>query len=629
MAAGGGGAGGVTTLGVVVLVQLLMITQHAHLARGCGLSVEQSAVVGYADLMSFPGVWNGKASTVVAVDPDLGDFVLYPQMLTGAHFETTLAGQGSQGYDVTGREDEVFVAFDRDGKHKWTGRGYASTVPVLADGDVYLLFEPHVTKLRRDTGAVEWKAPLCSTYNHSVGAKAVNDIFPVVNELASGNGDAGELAVGLLMSGAGLSRGMCGVNVQGKGGTVTATNRGTAEEHTPFVFFLSKQSGAVIRYEEFPPIRPDLLSLFVLESDGTATAVGISTGDPSKAETDIVRFTKPLETAATTGEGSMGSRRVQFTYTVVADHPHNYEWSKAFADDENDHFLFATDPVGRVTMNGEVADHTGLVFGGVNRNGTLAWRRAVEYAGVATASVIAYADVDLVVVGGIWDGVGSLVFDGSVALGPVQRPVQGMLGFLAVYHVPSGTFLSVVEVAPEVVYPGHNVAFWGGPLFSKTAATEGNGNGKGNGKGSAKQFRVISSPTFWDSAPTRRIDSRNTVTVAQPEKDAVVLVRWVYDPCPVPHLRRSRYGHGKGSFGAFLAVLFISFLVGVAGVVLYNFLRRQGYMLPPCPDPRRVLGRIPFLAAFVGGSAAAGYTAAATTDSVFDDDFDLENDPLA
>ena len=148
-------------------VLLTLISLCLCLAKDCSFSFQEAHVVGYGELLSYPGLWNNQGSTVLSVDRNNGNVLLYPQMQSGAKFWDNVANQS---FIVDARK-EIFLFFGSDGSHKWTAEAYSSTFPVVED-DVYILNEQEITKLGKADGETVWVSQFCTEYRSS-GVKKV------------------------------------------------------------------------------------------------------------------------------------------------------------------------------------------------------------------------------------------------------------------------------------------------------------------------------------------------------------------------------------------------------------------------------------------------------------------------
>ena len=186
-----------------------------------------------------------------------------------------------------------------------------------------------------------WASPLCFEYRAS-GIKMVSDFFPVERESGA------ELAVGLLMTG----RGECRVRVADQPQLLRSDKPADPSRSTPYILYLSRATGAVLRLRKFDVVEADLIRRAVPRGGDGYTFVGMALrgGDTT--------------TQCVSGHGASGRRL--WSTTVQTPHAHHFLWSQAYADTANPLTLFIADPSEYVELNGRRVQHGGLLFGGMH-----------------------------------------------------------------------------------------------------------------------------------------------------------------------------------------------------------------------------------------------------------------------
>jgi outer membrane protein assembly factor BamB len=553
------------------LLTVILLLGAPRGAEACTFRLQQAQVVGYGELLSYPGLWNNEGSTVMVVDRKHGNLLLYPQMAPYAEFTDAFTNKTYRS-DAT---SEVFMFLSPEGRPLWTAKAYGTTFPVV-DEDVFILNERHIEKLAKETGEKLWTVALCGAYTSSQ-VKQVSDVFGVLHA-----DSPTELAVGLLMT----ATGQCTITIGSESHNLTSAQPTDLTLSTPFIVYFNKGTGQAMRFERFDPLDADLVRT-ALRKDNATTFLGMVTANKAATSQRIAQYS--------------ADGRQRWNVSLRTPHPHNFLWSQSFADDENDHVLFITDPTTTVEINANPVKHKGLIFGGIDlKDGSILWKKTIPYAGVITSTLIQFMDEGLVLFGAIWDGEDDLDL-GGVTLRKLRRPVQGMLGFLAIYDVDAQRVLFVQEVAPEMAYPGHHVG------ISKLP----------NG-----EFQIASCPAFWDEAPQRLVDNDHSVSIPRPDTDSVVLIRYRYLPCR----GASGTSQGTGRRGqaarriahVLLVLVVVVFVVGVLGV-LAMLLSKRGVGLPSFGFPN------------LFGRGGRGYGFLSTREEEDDDpfhDIDYENDPL-
>uniref|UniRef100_A0A7S1JAN4 ER membrane protein complex subunit 1 n=1 Tax=Eutreptiella gymnastica TaxID=73025 RepID=A0A7S1JAN4_9EUGL len=507
---------------VILIVATLVVPS---LGRGCNFTLDSAEVVAFAQL--WPIFERGHGSVSVTVDQTNGGILLYPQMSVNAKYYNKYTNETI----VAGQENEVFVYFDKDGAYRWSFTGAYSTAFPLMEGDVYLLREEELLRLSSADGTVVWRTKICQNFRRSLNKITGDAFFAKMDSV----GISPTMVIGVALA----NIGRCDLQL---GDNTNLTSLNSSGPNTPYMLFVDRQTGKLLRYESYAPVEIDILRHGLVSEQGLILA-GMQLSAEDEEIVAAAKY-KADRSLLWTVNIVTPSRHIGSLFGEKRQYP-SLLWFQVYADFLNDHVLFISDPqavaVSKNFSNGDpgpaevgrMTDRSspGVLFGGLNKHtGRIDWQQSIEYAGILISTLITYIDSNMVVIGGIWDGAAELRF-GEATLAQITRPVQGMLGFLAFFDIAKQTYWYVQEVAPEVVYPGHDVGFFSLAEYLKPAMKEELGNMAKQGENDAV-YQIVSAPAFWDESPRRRVDNLNWVSVpAEHDGDTIVLLRYSYQLC--------------------------------------------------------------------------------------------------